>query len=172
MAKASDSKATVSARVAMDASNRLTATTATAAATAVVVEAADAPLLPHLWIPSTQPLRMNFQCSLELLILQRLPLPQLCSPRPSSMAAMAATKEVDTGAGTSASEAREEAATAEAAMAAAMVADGELFDMNLVFVICQLKEEERLTQCSSLAITCVNYASKCKSSSYLSVAQL
>ena len=171
MAKASDSKATVSARVAMDASNRLTATTATAAATAVVVEAADAPLLPHLWIPSTQPLRMNFQCSLELSILQWLPLPQL-SPRPSSMAAMAATKEVYTGAGTSASEAREEAATAEAAMAAAMVADGELFDMNLVFVICQLKEEERLTQCSSLAITCVNYASKCKSSSYLSVAQL
>lgn len=88
------------------------------------------------------------------------------------MAAMAATKEVDTGAGTSASEAREEAATAEAAMAAAMVADGELFDMNLVFVICQLKEEERLTQCSSLAITCVNYASKHKSSSYISIAQL
>ena len=169
MAKASDSKATVSARVAMDASNRLTATTATAAATAVVVEAADAPLHPHLWIPSTQPLRMNFQCSLELSILQWLPLPQLCSPRPSSMAA---TEEVDTGAGTSASEARDEAATAEAAMAAATVADGELFDMNLVFVICQLKEEERLTQCSSLAITCVNYASKCKSSSYLSVAQL
>ena len=192
MAMASDSKATVSLRVAtdsradtvaMDASSRLTVATAATAVAEVEAEEAEAstmildPLHPHLWIPSTQPqltppLRRNSHCSLEQWMArlpQWLQLLQLCnqrsqpSHRPSSIVAMAVTAEVDMGAGTSASEDRE---------AVAMVADGESFYMTRVFVMCRPKEEERLTQCLSTAITCVNYASKHKSSSYISIAQL